>query len=192
MTAQTIGLTSVRSSLLAIGVALVTASSAFAEQAKVVSNGDTATLSAYDGSCAVSWVSVSRNTAGSGTDTYMEYSVYDICVEQSLTYGAGRIANADFKLTKKTAKVHTDFSFDPNFYFYGASGWVDLTWTINSSVSNRYDGTYETKQPDYRARQKGTWEYTAAAVNGTIVGKTIENADGGVGTSKSTSVETWR
>jgi len=50
----------------------------------------------------------------------------------------------------------------------------------------------ETKRPDYRARQKGTWEYTAAAVNGMIVGKAIQNADGGVGSSKSVSVETWR
>lgn len=191
MIAQTIRLTFVRS-LLAIVVALVTAASAFAEQAKVVSNGDTATLSASDGTCAVSWVSLSRNTTASGTETYIEYYVYDTCVGEYLTYGGGRIANADFKLTKKTAKVHTDFSYDPNFYFYGASGRVDLTWTINASISNRYDGTYESKRPDYRARQKGTWEYTAAAVNGTIVGKTIENADGGVGTSKSTSVETWR
>jgi hypothetical protein len=192
MTAQTIRLTFLRSALLAIIVALVTASSALAEQAKVVANGDSANLSAFDGSCAVSSVWVSRNTTASGTETYIEYYVYDSCVGQYLTYGAGRIANADFRLAKKTAKVRTDFSYDPNFYFYGASGRVDLTWTINPSISDRYDGTYETKRPDYRARQKGAWEYTAAAVNGTIVGKSIQNADGGVGTSKSVSVETWR
>jgi len=192
MTAQTIRLASVRSALLAIIVALVTASSALADQAKVVSNGDTASLSASDGGCAFSSVWVSRNATASGTETYIEYYVYDSCVGQYLTYGAGRIANTDFKVAKKTAKVRTDFSYDPTFYFYGATGRVDLTWTIKPSVSDRYDGTSETKRPDYRARQKGTWEYTAAAVNGMIVGKAIQNADGGVGSSKSVSVETWR
>jgi hypothetical protein len=49
MTAQTIRSTSVRSALLAIIVALVTAPSVLADQARVVSNGDTANLSAYDG-----------------------------------------------------------------------------------------------------------------------------------------------
>jgi hypothetical protein len=192
MTAQTIRSTAVRSALLAIIVALVTAPSVLADQARVVSNGDTANLSAYDGSCAFTSVSVSRNTTASGIDTYIEYYVYDSCVAQYLTYGSGRIANADFKLAKRTARVRTDFSYDPTFYFYGASGEVDLTWTINPSVSDRYDGTSETKRPDYRARRKGTWEYTAAAVNGTIVGKSIQNGDGGVGSSKSVSVETWR
>jgi hypothetical protein len=192
MTAQSIRLTSVRFALFATLVALVSATSAFAEQTKVVSNGGSANLSANDGSCAWTWVSVSRNTTATGTETYIHYSVYDSCVGAYLTYGSGRIANADFKVSKKTAKVRTDLSYDPNFYFYGANGRVDLTWTINPNVSDRYDGTSESRRPDYRARQKGTWEYTAAAVSGTIVGKSIQNAEGGVGSSKSVSLETWR
>jgi hypothetical protein len=192
MTAQSVRLTSVRFALFAALVALATAPAAFAEQTKVVSNGGSANLSAYDGSCAWTWVGVSRNTTATGTETYIQYSVYDNCVGAYLTYGYGRIANADFKVSNKTAKVRTDLSYDPTFSFYGASGRVDLTWTINPNVSDRYDGTYESKRPDYRSRQKGTWEYAAAAVSGTIVGKSIQNAEGGVGSSKSVSLETRR
>lgn len=192
MTAQSSRLTSVHTALLATLVALATAPFAYAEQTKAVFNGETANLGAYDGSCAWTSVSISRNRTTAGTETYIEYYVYDYCVEDYLTYGNGRIANADFKVSHKTAKVRTDLSDDPNFYFYGASGRVDLTWTINPDVSDRYDGTYESKRPDYRARQKGTWEYNAAAVSGTIVGKSIQNAEGGVGSSKSVSRETFR
>jgi hypothetical protein len=80
MTVQSIRLTSVRFALVATLVALVTAPSAFAEQTKVVSNGASANLSAYDGSCAWTWVSVSRNTTATGTETPIQYSVYDSCV----------------------------------------------------------------------------------------------------------------
>jgi hypothetical protein len=192
MTAQSVRLTSVRFALFATLVALVTAPSAFADQTKVVSNGATANHSAYDGSCTWTWVTVSRNTTAAGTETFIYYSVYDSCVGEHLTYGNGRMANADFKVSNKTAKVRTDLSYDPNFYFYGARGRVDLAWTIDPSVSDRYDGTYESKRPDYRTRQKGMWEHTAAAVSGTIVGKSLENAEGSVGSSKSVSLHTWR
>jgi hypothetical protein len=192
MTAQSIRLASVRFALVATFVALVTASSAFAQQTKVASNGASASLYASDGSCAWTSVWVSRNTTANGTETYMSYYVYDGCVGEYLTYGYGHIANADFKVSNKTAKVRTDMSFDPNFYFYGATGRLDLTWTINPSVSDRYEGTYESKRPDYRSRSKGAWESTAAVVSGTIVGKSIQKAAGGVGSSKSVGVETWR
>jgi hypothetical protein len=101
VTAQSIRLTSVRFALFATLVALVTAPSAFAEQMKVVSNGGSANLSAYDGSCAWTSVSVSRNTTATGTETSIQYSVYDSCVGDYLTYGYGRIANADFKVSNK-------------------------------------------------------------------------------------------
>ena len=191
MTAQSFRLTSVRFALFAT-VALVTATSAFAEQTKVAYNGASASLYAYDGSCASTWVSVWRNTTATGIETYISYAVYDGCVAEYLTYGYGRIANAEFKVSNKTAKIRTDLSYDPNFYFYGATGRVDLTWTINPSVSDRYDGTYESKRPDYRFRSKGGWDSTAAVVNGTIVGKSIQKAEGSVGSSKSVGVETWR
>jgi hypothetical protein len=192
MTAQSVRLTSVRLALFATFVALVTATSAFAEQTKVVSNGASASLYAYDGSCAWTAVWVARNTTATGAETYIQYSIYDTCIGDYLTQGYGRIANADFKVSNKTAKVRTDLSYDPNFSFYGASGRIDLTWTINPKVSDRYDGTYESRRPDYRARQKGIWESTAAVVSGTIVGKSIQNAEGGVGSSKSVSFETRR
>jgi len=192
MTAQSIRLTSVRFALFATFVSFVTATSAFAQQTKVVSNGASASSFAYDGSCAWTSVSVGRNATATGTETYIYYSIYDNCVGEYLTQGYGRIANADFKVSNKTAKLRTDLSYDPNFSFYGASGRVDLTWTINPNVSDRYDGTYESRRPDYRARQKGTWESTAAVVSGTIVGKSIQNAEGGVGSSKSVSLETRR
>jgi hypothetical protein len=60
---------------------------------------------------------------------------------------------------------------------------VDLTWTINLNVIDRYDGTYDSKRPEYRVRQKGTWEHAAAVVSGTIVGRSIQNAEGAVGSS---------
>jgi hypothetical protein len=67
MTGQSVRLPSVRFALFATLVALVAAPSAFADQRKVVSNGVSANLSAYDGSCAWTWVSVSRNTTATGT-----------------------------------------------------------------------------------------------------------------------------
>jgi hypothetical protein len=189
MTAPTIWRTAVRFALNATLAALVTTRPAFAEQTRVVSSGESASVNAFDGSCAWTFVSVSRNTNESGTEAYLQYSVWDGCVAEYLTYGSGRIANDDFKITNKAAKVHTDLSYDPNFSSFGAIGRVDVTWTINPDVSDRFDGTWESKRPEYRIRQKGTSESLAAGASGTVVGKALQSADGSVYTFKSVFVE---
>jgi hypothetical protein len=177
-----------------VAVVLVTGLTqpASAEVTKFVSNNAWAWLSTFDGSCAWTDVNVTRYGSPNSIHTYINYSVYDGCVGDYIVYGSGEIENADFKVSSKRAKLQTDLNYDPNFYSIGVLGRVDIVWTIDKSISERFDGRYESRRPEERRRQRGSWESNAAAATGSLIGLAIEGVTGSVGTSRDVSVEIIR
>jgi hypothetical protein len=177
-----------------IAVVLVTGLTrpASAEVTKFVANNAWAWFSTFDGLCTSTDLNVTRYRSPDGTHTYINYSVYDGCVGDYIVSGGGEIANTDFKVSSKRAKLQTDLNYDPNFYSTGVLGRVEIVWTIDKSIFDRYEGRYESRRPDQRLRQRGSWESNAAAATGSLIGLAIEAVTGSVGTSHDVSVEITR
>jgi hypothetical protein len=165
---------------------------ASAEVTKFVSNNAWAWFDMFDGSCAWTYLNVARYGTPDSIHTYINYSVYDVCVGDSIVYGSGEIENADFKVSSKRAKLQTDLNYDPNFYSIGVLGRVEVVWNIDKSISERFDGRYESRRPEQRLRQRGSWESKAAAATGSMIGLAVEGMAGGVGNSHDVSVEIIR
>jgi len=168
---------------------------ASAETTKFVSNNAWADFFMFDGSCTWTSVGVSRYGASDSTvHTYIYYSVYDGCVGGEIVSGGGEIDNADFKVSSKraTAKLQTDLNYDPNFYSIGVLGHLDIVWTIDKNISDRFEGRQESRRPEQHVRQRGTWESFGAAATGSLIGLAIEGATGSVGKSRNVTVEIVR
>lgn len=142
---------------------------------KVVSRGEYASLS-WSSNNRYGSVYVARTKVGAGAETWLSYDISE-CTEwecYTVEAGSGYIPNDDFV---RGVGLNTDTSAIPDFILWaGSGGVIAVEWTPLKGVSYRYHGTIQQRFSDYRYMSNGTWEYTMAAAQGSVVGVPVEGS----------------
>jgi hypothetical protein len=115
---------------------LITVASASSASARVSARyggrGRFVSMYASDASgCVGLSVNVSKGGPNGTEETFLNYYVFDGCTNTEIAFGYGRIANADFVVTSKTATLNTTPGSNSSFPFtmQGATGSISLTFT---------------------------------------------------------------
>jgi hypothetical protein len=147
--------------------------------------------------CRHVYLSVDRTTEATDAHVLLIYSVFDGCTSTSVAFGYGFIPGTAFTVSSSNiAAPHTraslNLTISPNsesFTSEGEIGTINLTFVRTGAYFKRFVGTEQIDEAGFALTARGTWSETSANVNGTVLGATIADADGVVGSSKTRYVE---
>ena len=115
-------------------------------------------------------LNVDQTTDDGETETWMQYFVVDKCKRDAvLASGAGLVPNSAFTVVGNTVRLRASTVASGA----GASGVIDLTWTMTNSESWSATNTWRNQVRDVVSVGKRSDEQRSAEILGTIVGLNV-------------------
>jgi hypothetical protein len=157
--------------------------------------GNFASVDALDGTgCLNVFLSVSANGA---TTAFLLYSVWDICANVEVAFGVGLIPDTAFTVSNGSisapkTRATLSVTIPPNsawFFSEGLVGTIDLTFVRTGPYFRSVIGNERVDDAGISIASHGSWQETSANVNGTVLGATIAEAGGVIGSSKQRYIE---
>jgi hypothetical protein len=179
---------------LTVGATLVlmaaTPRRAQAEQVgKYKSNGAYANTNGTDGTgCRYFSISVARGGTTAAPQTYLYYDVYDACAG-AWSWGNGTIPNAAFKTGNKTMALNFTGSTSGGFYAEGEPLAIALTFTKDSSFTEKWSGHSRWEYFGHVVQHHGSGTRNSATLSGTIGGSAAQAFWAEIGTGRDRWIE---
>ena len=177
-------------------ITVVSASSASARvSARYAGRGRFVSIGGSDASGCV-WLSINVSKGGpNGTEeAFLNYYAFDGCTNTEIAWGYGRIANADFVVTPKSATLNTTPGSNSRFPFtmQGATGSISLTFTRTGLFTYAFAGQTFWESGTLAVRTHGAYAYSDASAAGSVLGLQLGNASGQIGSSRDRTIEIER
>ncbi len=182
-----------RTLVVATLITVISASSASARvAARYGGRGQFVSMSGSDASgCVGLYVTVSKGGPNGTEETFLNYYVFDGCTNTEIAWGYGRIANADFVVTRKSATLNTTPGSNSNlpFSMQGATGAISLTFTRTGLFTYAFAGHTYWESSTVAVRTHGAYTYSDASVAGGFLGVQLGNVSSQLGNSRDRTIE---
>jgi hypothetical protein len=179
--------------IVATLITLVSASSASARvAARYGGRGQFVSMSGSDASgCVWLYVNVSKGGPNGTEETFLNYYAFDGCTNTEIASGYGRIANAAFVVTGKSATLNTTPGSNSSlpFTMQGATGSISLTFKRTGLFTYAFAGHTIWESGTVVVRTHGAYTYADASVAGSVVGLQLGNASSQFGSSRERTIE---
>jgi hypothetical protein len=149
-------------------------------------------LSGPDASgCVWLFVGVSKGGPNGTEETFLNYYAFDSCTNTEIAWGYGRIANADFVITTKSATLKTTPGSNSTFPFtmQGATGSISLTFSRTGLFTYVSAGHTRWENGTIAVRTHGAYAYSHASAGGSFLGMQPGNVYAEIGSSRDRTVE---
>jgi hypothetical protein len=153
-------------------------------------NGQFISFAGMDTSGCV-WTYLSANRTSSGT--ILVYDLQNFCEPdpsaQTIAHGFGTIPNAALTFTKTHATLAVTIANSTTFTAEGLVGSINVTLTRNGFSTSTFSGQSRVEFDGVLIRSHGTRSEQSASVNGDVLGYTLTDVFGTLGSSQDLYIE---